>query len=123
MYCRCEEAAEVPWHCEMPSEMLLPCGAQQCVGINESGVGRACEQSGGLVCEGDRLRQGFVIRIAAFGKHVLMARPHEKKLGLARRALKVINCQSIFCVCAGLKQIAGLRGSKHLGLALDLQVR
>lgn len=75
------------------------------------------------MCDGDRHRQGFVIRIAVFGKHVLMARPHEKKLGLARRALKVINCQSCFAFAAGLKQIAGLRSSKHLGLALDLQVR
>lgn len=108
MYFRYEEAAEVPWHCEMPSEMLLPCGAQQCVGINESGVGGACEQSGGLICEGYRPRQGFVIRIAVFGKHILMVRPHEKNLGLERRALKVINCQSCFAFAAGLKQIAGL---------------
>lgn len=108
MYFRCEEAAEVPWHCEMPSEMLLPCGAQQCVGINESGVETAHEQSGGLICEGYRPRQGFVIRIAVFGKHILMARPHEKNLGLERRALKVINCQSCFAFAAGLKQTAGL---------------
>lgn len=75
------------------------------------------------MCEGDRLRKGFIISIAVFGKHVLMARPYEKKLGLARRALKVINCQSCFAFAAGLKQIAGLRSSKHLGLAVDLQVR
>lgn len=75
------------------------------------------------MCEGDRLRQGFVIRVAVLGKHGLTARPHEKKLELARRALKVISCQSFFAFAAGLKQIAGLRGSEHLGLALDLQVR
>lgn len=75
------------------------------------------------MCEGDRLRQGFVVRVAVLGKRGLMARPHEKKLELARRALKVINYQSFFAFAAGLKQIAGLRGSKHLGLALDLQVR
>lgn len=46
------------------------------------------------MCEGDRLRQSFVIRVAMLGKHSLMARLHERKLELARRALKVIDCQS-----------------------------
>lgn len=30
-----------PRHCKIPSEMLLPHGAQQCVEMNEAGVGRA----------------------------------------------------------------------------------
>lgn len=62
------------------------------------------------MCEGDRLRQGLVIRVAMLGKHGLMARAHEKKWELARRVLKVINCQSFFAFAAGLKQIAGFKG-------------
>lgn len=56
-------------------------------------------------------------------KCYLMARPREKKLEVIRRVLKVVNCPSFFVFAADLKQIAGLRGSEHLGLALDLQVR
>lgn len=62
------------------------------------------------MCQGDRLRQGFVIGIAMLGKCSLMARPCEKKLELARRALKVINCQSFFCVCCRPEANRWLKG-------------
>lgn len=67
MYFRCEEASKVPWHCEMPSEMSLSRGAQQCAGINETGEGEHTWLVW-RVCEGDRLRQEFVIRVAMLGK-------------------------------------------------------
>jgi len=59
---------------------------------------------------GGGLSSGFVIRVAVLGKRSLMARPHEKKLELARRVLKVINCQSFFCVCCKPEANRWLKG-------------
>lgn len=72
----------------MPSETLLPRGAQQRDGMDGAGVeGLTCAQRGDLA-----------IRIAGPRKRSLMARPCEKKLELARRMLEVTNCQSS-CGC------------------------